>query len=832
MRTFNTFFITLLTILLNSCCWFGKCPPPPEPQGIIVTVKDKKGKPIKDAIVTVSAANVPDPKATDSNGEARFEGKDIGSYNVSVEHEEYEFDSKQNISVAVGKPTYVSFTLGFKSPLIFNQNLFFGNPNDVLGSVSIKNGNSKQKVSFTVTIPGKDQSWLKVNRNEMTLTTNFQDNLTFSVITQGKTNQHVSSEVILNYTTGDNQTGSSILYVSMFMPNPQAPKVTTYDVNGISQNSADVIGSIVSEGGAAILERGFYWSEAPFPSAENGKEIKKGGGKLGEFSETIENLSLGQKYYVRAFAKNSFGMGLGEVKSFTTSFAPTKPTVLLEITNIFPDKIALKGKISSNGGGNVKQCGFVWSITGEPKITDNIITVQPDANNFFAGEIIGLKPETDYKLRAYAISDIAGDNTGYSQVLSQKTLVVDKSPKISNFSPVSNTFGEKITIRGSNFGTDSTKVKVIFSNNRRAPITDIKDSELSVLVPEGAITGKISVEVVGQPKATSEANFTYILSPFVRTIKTLDTKFYVNDVTSGCNGDIFISAVNIISNGAQKPQINGSVMYRMSGDNISTIYSSNLSGNVDGSLNEARFINPTQITCVNNEIFVADQYDAGTYTANYSKGYTSIKRIANGRVNTVYTEDMTNTQFIHEMIHFPQLTGLLYTNGAYFQYSLTGKPSQILSYDGLTIAMDYAGTNLYTLDLTPSTNSAKWTLNKRENPKALAGAYDVSSNNLFKVNTYPVGMAVDPKRQYAYVVEANSKGNFTIFRINLKNETREILYDGIKSDVQTNGKIFNTNSKGAFTSISCIAFDSSRDALILIDVDPQSRNNVRLLEYR
>lgn len=826
-------------ILLFSAIFFvgiyackKKIEPSPQPQGIVVKLKDKVSstKLIEGAKVTLSSANKKDSRVSDKDGEVRFEGIEIGKYNILVESDEYESQEQIDILVSVGTMTSVLFNLDFKNPVFFAPFLNFDNSNEVSKPLALENKNSKKTVTLAIKVPDNDQSWLNVTKKEIKLSPNFKDELTFIINPKGKEGKNYVSNVILNYSTDGGQTGNSTLTVSMFIPNPQAPTLKTYDVNGIAQTSADVTGNITNAGGGSISERGFCWAETPNPNPETDKTIRKSGGKVGEFTETIEGLEKGKIYYVRAFAVNSFGMGLGDVKKFTTSITPTKPTVLIDFKNIFTDRISLIGKITSDGGGKINEYGFVWNTNGEPKITDNKVQItKMDADNFFSGEISGLKPETEYKIRTYAISDIGGDNIGYSQIISLKTLVPDLSPKLNNFSPEESIFGETITINGANFGTDTSKIRVLFSNNKRAIIKNLTNNQLTSIVPVGAVTGPIKIQVTGQPIAESSKAFTYLLTPYVSTIASIPTTYYINDISQACNGNIYFSAVNINSTVSSPPYpINNSGVFRLNKDDSVIPLIDNVAGNVDGATNIAKFTNPTEITCVNNDVYIADQYDNGAYKSNAASGYSNIRKLSNGSVSTVVPNTLTTKEFIHEMTYIPQLNAILYSTGSFYKYDFVNKPSVALSYDGLTTAIDTDGKDIYTLDFFPESNSTKWTLNKRKST-VLNSIEEISTQPLITPNVYLIGMALDSKRGFVYVVERNKKNNFNIYRIRLSTKKVEIIYDGNVASSQTDDSL----ARGAkFTSISCIAFDTSRDALLIVDVDARGRNNVRVLEYK
>lgn len=98
------------------------------------------------------------------------------------------------------------------------------------------------------------------------------------------------------------------------------PLLTTADANSITINSAALGGTITSNNGFAITERGVVYSSTDTTPeiGETGVTKDTNGTGTGVFSETISGLTNNTTYYYRAYAINSTGTGYGTVKSFTT----------------------------------------------------------------------------------------------------------------------------------------------------------------------------------------------------------------------------------------------------------------------------------------------------------------------------------------------------------------------------------------------------------------------------------------------------------------------------------------------------------------------------------
>lgn len=98
-----------------------------------------------------------------------------------------------------------------------------------------------------------------------------------------------------------------------------APSVSTTEVYNITFTTAEVSGTIVSNGGAPITGSGFCWSTEPSPTLAANKSTD--GSPSGNFRTNMTNLTEGVTYYVRAYATNSMGTAYGNEKTFETQLS-------------------------------------------------------------------------------------------------------------------------------------------------------------------------------------------------------------------------------------------------------------------------------------------------------------------------------------------------------------------------------------------------------------------------------------------------------------------------------------------------------------------------------
>lgn len=77
------------------------------------------------------------------------------------------------------------------------------------------------------------------------------------------------------------------------------------------------------------------------------------------------------------------------------------------------ESAVMNGELVNDGGAEVTELGFCWSLSPEPTIDDDVINV-PVQPGFFSAELTGLTMETTYYVRAFAVN-AAG--VGYGGVL-------------------------------------------------------------------------------------------------------------------------------------------------------------------------------------------------------------------------------------------------------------------------------------------------------------------------------------------------------------------------------------------------------------------------------
>jgi len=186
------------------------------------------------------------------------------------------------------------------------------------------------------------------------------------------------------------------------------PTVTTTAVTSITATGAVSGGTVTSDGGASVTDRGVCWSGTSNPTIAN-SHTHDGTG-TGTFISAISGLVPATVYHVRAYATNSSGTAYGSDLQFSTAATIAPPAVTTApVTNLASMSAQGGGTVTSDGGASVTDRGACWSTASNPTIAD-AHTHNGTGTGSFVSSLTGLTPGTAYHVRAYATNS-AG--TGY-----------------------------------------------------------------------------------------------------------------------------------------------------------------------------------------------------------------------------------------------------------------------------------------------------------------------------------------------------------------------------------------------------------------------------------
>ncbi|MGI6342142.1 MAG: BACON domain-containing protein [Bacteroidales bacterium] len=255
--------------------------------------------------------------------------------------------------------------------------------------VSFKIGNNPVAITLDPTSVTQNSATLNgtVNPNTLATTYHFEwgtteaygNTTTTQSLPAGTTAVNVSADLsgltpgtTYHYRiTATNSDGTSYGLDKTFTPGGIV--LTTNPVTSITTNSAVSGGNITSDGGSAITQRGVCWSTTENPTISD-QHTSDGTGS-GQFTSNITGLNSSTKYYVRAYATNSFGTFYGQQVSFTTNCGIYYPPF---VENFNETTIPLCWTIQDNqNNGQVWQFG-IMNVSQAPILTGNYAYIDSD----------------------------------------------------------------------------------------------------------------------------------------------------------------------------------------------------------------------------------------------------------------------------------------------------------------------------------------------------------------------------------------------------------------------------------------------------------------------
>ncbi|MDO8473257.1 MAG: CARDB domain-containing protein, partial [Dehalococcoidia bacterium] len=152
------------------------------------------------------------------------------------------------------------------------------------------------------------------------------------------------------------------------------PTVTTQEVASIGDTTATGNGTVVSDGGSVITERGIVWNTSGTPTTASSKAIAAG--TTGVYNASITGLTAGTVYHVRAYAINAIGTSYGNDVTFNIGwmrFTPGEGAVTLDPTTSGGTITVNTGITFSSAGCRVDDWGAVTKV-GEDYQVDAVVS--------------------------------------------------------------------------------------------------------------------------------------------------------------------------------------------------------------------------------------------------------------------------------------------------------------------------------------------------------------------------------------------------------------------------------------------------------------------------
>ena len=357
------------------------------------------GEPV--ATVNVSIAPSGSSTVTGSDGTFTFRNLEEGSYTLTITKEGYKQNSS-TVTVRPGDPTSAHLLIE-RIPAVVTAD------RDVL---DFGDNASTNTLSFNIVNPGYvDLEWEIENRCEWIT----EVKPAKGTLKYGKTEAIV---VVIDrelLASGPNEAvivvrssnGSSDVKVTAVGAERYVPQLNTLAASEIKASSVTLNGEITNEGVPTYTERGFVYSLNSMPTFDNMiAKVTSPVTSDAKYSYQLNGLSIGQTYYVRAYATNSIGTAYStnEITFTTLPVLPSVSTLDIIDADIQKGTATFRGLINSAGEPTYTERGFVYGTVPYPTINDyNIAAPGIGVEGSFSIQMSNL-PTSTYYVRAYAIN--------------------------------------------------------------------------------------------------------------------------------------------------------------------------------------------------------------------------------------------------------------------------------------------------------------------------------------------------------------------------------------------------------------------------------------------
>jgi plastocyanin len=203
------------------------------------------------------------------------------------------------------------------------------------------------------------------------------------------------------------------------------PTLTTLPVTNVTFTAASAGGILTSDGKSAITAEGVCWSTSSSPTTSDTKT--NDGTNIGQFVSSINGLTAGTSYFVRAYATNSAGTAYGNEISFSTPPLQPASVTTNAVTNITISSAVSGGNVTTDNGDAVTARGVCWSLNTGPTITGPHTTDGTGIGSYISN-LTGLVDGTQYFVRAYATNS---SGTAYGNEVTFTTAAIPAANEIT-----------------------------------------------------------------------------------------------------------------------------------------------------------------------------------------------------------------------------------------------------------------------------------------------------------------------------------------------------------------------------------------------------------------
>jgi hypothetical protein len=190
-------------------------------------------------------------------------------------------------------------------------------------------------------------------------------------------------------------------------PNPQPWIIKTQLLTKLAGYKANSGGIVITRGTDPALSKGVCWSRSKqLPTISLGNEfVTNEGTSAGDWSSTIVGLTPKDSIWVRAYVMTRNGTFYGQLEKYLVPLETTIPAVVTKpVTDARKTSAALSGRISTDGGANLVERGFLlYNTATQVQQFISMPIPNPDSlNDDFDTLVTGLSTNTTYEVKAYA----------------------------------------------------------------------------------------------------------------------------------------------------------------------------------------------------------------------------------------------------------------------------------------------------------------------------------------------------------------------------------------------------------------------------------------------
>ncbi|MDR2918147.1 MAG: hypothetical protein LBV72_02125 [Tannerella sp.] len=192
--------------------------------------------------------------------------------------------------------------------------------------------------------------------------------------------------------------------------NADVPKIGELIISGRDKTASTITlkSSVLQANGYPVTERGFMWNtDSVIPENDKDKQLQVGEG-IGEYTDTIKNLSPGVLYYFWSYARNEINVSYSRFDSTSTMSGLGRiKTYFVEEDYKYATHAIVSGKINLQGEGKTISRGVYYSKKDDWENKIPLLSKTSLELDSFVCELSDLKPETYYIVQAFVTNEIS-----------------------------------------------------------------------------------------------------------------------------------------------------------------------------------------------------------------------------------------------------------------------------------------------------------------------------------------------------------------------------------------------------------------------------------------